>query len=209
VKESKSLQEELARLPIVVSLVVRNNEETVLDCLRSTSKLADITIVTLENSTDSSAEEIDKHIRRDRPNNFFVFDLTRQNPWPNVHNLTHEVEICKSLYKNLNLTRSIVADALWVAVDPRVLVYENARQIIYEEALVWKNTNLEHAFLKVDNLAQSFMPFMRLKSSIFPGPETLSREKTMMYAKIKDQIGLLEAPWTSRSVGVCLKRGES
>lgn len=197
-------KEQVTNIPLVTSIVVRNNEKTIFDCLQSVTKQVDLVILNLENSTDDSAKQIDNYIRRNNNHNIFVFDLTQQNPWPQVADENIFVIKSKSYYKSLSTARSIVNDGLWVLIDPRVSISNNFRQLIYHTASKWENSDREYNSLYIEKENDVFMPFMRLSSSLVPGPNSL-KDVPMLYAKIGNQIGLLKPKSSFGNIGIFIK----
>ena len=187
-KENNKWLSELQRLPLVVTVSVGNQESTIFDCLCSVLKVANVTLVVFDNSTDASAKEIDKFIRREKPSNFYVFDLTRQDPWPDLKDASPSAVLGRSQYKSLQLARSVITDGLWLSVHPNVTLHNTARQIAYETACSWKNPLVDYSFLKTEK-SSSFMPIAWLKSVLFPGPKSVS-ENPALYAKLGNQVSI-------------------
>lgn len=188
---NSSWRTEVMNLPLIATVIVEDNEDTIYDCLFSLTKVSNATLVVLDRSKDESAKEIDKFIRREKPNNFYVFDLTSQDPW---HDLKDEDAIpslnkSKSQFKGLQLARNIISNGLWMSVDPKVRLSLNTRQLVYETASLWINPQIDYFFITSERL-HSFMPVIWLKSLLFPGPESV-KENPLLYMKQGNQILML------------------
>lgn len=192
------------RLPLILSVIVGNQEDSIYESLCSTIKVAHVTIAMLDNSNDKSASEMDRFLRRQRPNNFFIFDTTSQDPWPNYQDRSEHVIRAKSYFKSLQLAKGIVNNGIWLAIDPSLILCENAQRDIYDSAAIWKNPAVDYSILKASNDSTSFVPLTWLKGSLFPGPDSFHTNQ-LMYAQVEGKIHALKSSYSSKNIGITRK----
>ena len=191
------------RLPIIATFIVRNDESTILECLESSCRHFDASLIFLENSTDGSAAEIDKYIRRKRPKNVFVFDLSTVDPWVDYRTSDALETLSKAQFKCLDMARKLASDGVWLAADPRVSLPEDARRIVQSSVAKWKHPNMGFSFFKAEELEaipDLFLAACRLQSPLFPGPKSVG-DRPCFYCMGEQKMTMLESAEPLQTIG--------
>jgi hypothetical protein len=137
----------LKTTPLVAIIATTNDQESIYCCLDQAYKVFDRVFVLLDSSSDSTAKEVDKFIRRSHAKNVHVFDISRTDPWPNAN----VEQYAKRIAKSLQLVSSLIPDAICVSIDPSLIVNENAGQIIRNRASFWNKPEISCNFFTGTN----------------------------------------------------------
>ena len=152
-QENKMLTwpEFISKSPLIAAVLVKNNESTVYDCLKSVHNLFDAIIVIIDGSIDNSLLEIDRFIRREHSRNVHVFDLTSQDPWPQINDANHEIDYAKSKSKCLSLAKSLAHGSLLLDIDADFVIDEDSRFKIVRTIEKWDRPDINFSSFRITN----------------------------------------------------------
>lgn len=196
------------RLPIIATFIVRNDESNILECLENSCRHFDASLIFLENSTDRSAAEIDKYIRRKRPKNFFVFDLSTVDPWVDYRTSDELETLSKAQFKCQDMARKLASDGVWLTVDPRVKLLEDARRIVQSSVAKWKHPNTGFSFFKaagLEAIPDVFLTACRLQSPLFPGPKSVGARQCFYYMG-EQKMTIVESADSLQTIGTKINK---
>jgi len=206
----------IEKYPLIATLAVGNNEDTVYQSLLRSSKIFDAVLVVLDGSTDKSMLEIDRFIRRENPKNVHIFDLTSSDPWPQIKENYDFLDYARTQSKCLSLAKSLIKDGIWISFYADILIDENARSLILSKVKNWSNPDLNHEVFLTESIVdknnklqhKSIVSVMPLSSKLFIGPETY---KTGFSLYLVNQgnllMTMLDRDQTFSSIGSKIKDG--
>jgi hypothetical protein len=188
----------LSQSPLIISLIVKNDEKIILKSLKNLMNIANVIFIFLENSFDESAKEIDSFIKKDNPKNIYIFDLSSQEVWPNLKNKNIDVINASNQFKSLIWTKKYISNGIWMCITPSdaLDLNINSRIKIYESALNWKNPFLEFSNLLTSKNQKLFIPLLCLGGELFPGPLS-SRTNPILYGKNENDIIIFKTEFNS------------
>ena len=136
-------------IPMVLTVLAQNNEETVFSCLQSAYGQFEAIIVIVENSSDNTSLEIDRFIRRERVKNVHVFDMTTENPWPQAEMSSKIFKKSSSVKKAHSLVKRYAPDCLWFSITADTILDKGSRQVVNNSVVGWDNPAIGHSFVRL------------------------------------------------------------
>jgi glycosyltransferase involved in cell wall biosynthesis len=142
--------------PWVATVQTYNNDWTVYACLQQACKQFDIILVVDDGSNDKTMLEVDRFIRREKPNNLHCFDLSSFDPWPDLKapkrewmkEVTNKTQ-SKSKFKAHNIAKQFCPQGLWVSLESDVIVCNDARQRMQKRISEWEDPHNDCEFFNV------------------------------------------------------------
>jgi len=183
---------EFMNMPLIATVLVKNNQDTVYSCLLKASKMFDAIIVVLDGSNDGSLQEIDRFIRRENVKHVHVFDLTSQNPWPQVEVNEGYVNYARSQEKCFSLAKSLIQTGIWVSLCADVILDDNCRNIIIDRLSRWTQPEVNHEVFTASDTSKfdynvGLIVLTWIKSSLLIGPESY-KSGLSLYLRQHDKI---------------------
>jgi hypothetical protein len=149
-------------LPWVATVQTFNNDWTVYACLQQACKQFDFVIVVDDGSTDNTFVEIDRFIRREKPKNLKLFDLSSFDPAPDQAFPKREGMVptkktqSKSKFKSFDLAKKIFPNGIWVSIESDTILADNARLRMQQRIENWQDPYLDCEFY---NLVMTIDPW--------------------------------------------------
>jgi len=191
---------ELNKIPVICSILVKNDEKTIYDCLERSTKLFDAVLVILDNSNDLSALEIDKFLRRERPAHVFVFDLTNSpDPWPDLK--TENATLSKAIFKMHTLAKELASNGIWFSTNAKIKLYETARSIILSNASKWSQPDIGHNFFTVEDEkenSENFTVSLMLRSPLFISHDSAGKDPSL-FLRIEENLLVTKSSTSSKT----------
>jgi len=183
-------------LPLIATVLVKNNQDTVYSCLLKSSKLFDAIIVVLDGSNDGSLLEIDRFIRRENVKHVHIFDLSSHNPWPQFEENDEFVNYARSQEKCFSLAKSLEQTGIWVSLCADVLLDDHSRDVIVDRVRQWAHPEFNHEIFSTNDQSventqldhkSGLVIAAWLKSILWIGPETY-KSGLSLYLRQHDKI---------------------
>lgn len=149
--------------PWIATVQTCNNDWTIYACLQQVCKQFENVIVVDDGSTDRTLLEVDRFIRREKPKNFQVVDVSSFDPWPNLVAPKREWQSegtsktqSKAKFKAYTVAKQLAPQLMWVSVESDVIVMNDARVRMIERISRWKEPETDCEFF---NLVMSIDPW--------------------------------------------------
>ena len=132
-----------------------NNSWTVFACLQQAVKQFDLVLVIDDGSTDGTLLEVDRFIRRERPRNVHVFDLSWFDPMPSLVAPKREgmeptsKTQSKAKFKAHALAKQVAPSAVWTSIEADVILHDDARARIVDRVSRWDEPESDCEFFNL------------------------------------------------------------
>jgi hypothetical protein len=178
-------------LPLIATVVAKNNQPSIFECLESACQACDGVLVLLDKSSDHTAQEIDKFLRRNRPKNVHIFDTSRTDPWPNIKTESYG----KNLAKAFQLVMNLAPNSIWFFLEPTTILFEKSSQIIRESVSSWSQPQLGCNFYSsIVGEKKSISSFsLWTQGLIKPGIDS-SKGRYRLYTQKDQEVFLISQP---------------
>jgi len=156
-------QEYVRSTPWVATVQTYNNDWTVYACLQQACKQFEHVIVVDDGSTDNTMLEIDRFVRREKPNSLHIFDLSSMDPWPELeapkrewdNTVTNKTQ-SKAKFKTYSLAKQLCPQFVWVSIESDVIISDYARARMIERVSNWQDPETDCEFF---NLVMTIDPW--------------------------------------------------
>ena len=141
--------------PWIATIQTYNNDWTIYACLQQAQKQFDAILVVDDGSTDNTMLEVDRFIRREKPNNVFIFDLSSQDPWPQLTAPKREgMEVVKKTqskakFNTFSLAKKVCPQGIWVSIESDTIIFNDAKTRMLERVSQWNDPNTDCDFFNV------------------------------------------------------------
>ena len=149
--------------PWIATVQTCNNDWTIYACLQQACKQFEHVVVVDDGSTDKTFLEIDRFIRREKPQSLHVFDVSWFDPWPELKAPKREwmseqtvKTQSKSKFKAHSVAKQLAPQLLWVSVESDVILADNARSRMIERISRWSDPETDCEFF---NLVMTIDPW--------------------------------------------------
>jgi len=177
-------EEFIKATPWVVTLQTFNNDWTVYASLQQACKQFDIVLVCDDGSTDNTLLEIDRFIRREKPKNLHIFDLSSIDPFPDMEFPKREGMIptkktqAKSKFKAFSLAKQLVPNGIWISIESDVILSDSVRLRMHDRVKSWPDPYTDCEFF---NLVMTIDPWhvrsVSLSEEEYMKPEGIRHRK--------------------------------
>jgi hypothetical protein len=143
-------------IPWVATVQTYNNDATIYACLQQVCKQFEHVLVVDDASTDCTMLEVDRFVRREKPSNIHVFNLSHIDPWPDLRAPKREWDLestaktqSKAKYKAYQLAKQLCKDMMWVSIESDVIICDNARARMVERVSKWTEPHTDCEFFNL------------------------------------------------------------
>jgi glycosyltransferase involved in cell wall biosynthesis len=150
------------QIPWVATVQTCNNDWTIYASLQQACKQFDAVLVIDDGSTDNTLLEVDRFIRREKPQNLHVFDLSSIDPWPEMKAPKREgmepteKTQAKSKFKSYSLVKQLATNCMWISIESDVIIADDARSRMLSRVEKWTEPQTDCEFF---NLVMTIDPW--------------------------------------------------
>lgn len=141
--------------PWIATIQTCNNDWTIYACLQQACKQFENVLVIDDGSTDNTFLEIDRYIRREKPNNLHIIDVSSIDPWPELtapkregQEITSKTQ-SKAKYKTYMAAKQLAPQLIWVSIESDVILANDARHRMADRICAWDNPEYDCEFFNV------------------------------------------------------------
>ena len=149
--------------PWIATVQTCNNDWTIYACLQQACKQFEHVLIIDDGSTDKTFLEIDRFIRREKPQSLHVIDVSWFDPWPELKAPKREwmseqtsKTQSKSKFKAHSIAKQLAPQLLWVSIESDVILADNARSRMIERVSKWNEPETDCDFF---NLVMTIDPW--------------------------------------------------
>ena len=166
---------------IFATISTKDSEKSIYRCLKSAQHQFDAIFLVDHASKDKTSYEVYKFLKREKPNNVFVFDFSHKKHWPDLPS-TDILENSKRRLNEYSILPQTKYPYIWVSIPSNVILSNNSRNIIYDDISKWKQPEINFSFYKTSLKNWNVSASLK-QGHLFPGPDSCDHKNPCFYIK--------------------------